>query len=88
MIHVLLNAEIDGEKLPFQDVVANAMLLVQAGLETTASAMSFAFHYLGTHPAELDRLIREPDILPKAIEEFIRFAGSIHGIPRPCRQGR
>ena len=40
MIHVLLNAEIDGEKLPFQDVVANAMLLVQAGLETTASAMS------------------------------------------------
>ena len=82
MIHVLLNAEIDGEKLPFQDVVANAMLLVQAGLETTASAMSFAFHYLGTHPAERDRLIREPDILPKAIEEFIRFAGSIHGIPR------
>ena len=57
MIDVLLNAEIDGEKLPFQDVVANAMLLVQAGLETTASAMSFAFHYLATHPEERDRLI-------------------------------
>ena len=82
MIDVLLNAEIDGEKLPFQDVVANAMLLVQAGLETTASAMSFAFHYLGTHPAERDRLIHEPEILPRAVEEFIRFAGSIHGIPR------
>jgi cytochrome P450 len=82
MIDVLLNAEIDGEKLPFQDVVANAMLLVQAGLETTASAMSFAFHYLGTHPAERDRLIREPEILSRAVEEFIRFAGSIHGIPR------
>lgn len=82
MIDVLLNAEIDDEKLPFGDVVANAMLLVQAGLETTASAMSFAFHYLGTHPAERDRLIREPEILPRAVEEFIRFAGSIHGIPR------
>ena len=82
MIDVLLNAEIDGEKLPFQDVVANGMLLVQAGLETTASAMSFAFHYLGTHPAERDRLIREPENLPRAVEEFIRFAGSIHGIPR------
>ena len=33
------------------------MLLVQAGLETTASAMSFAFHYLATHPEERDRLI-------------------------------
>jgi cytochrome P450 len=86
MIDVLLNAEIDGEKLPFQDVVANAMLLVQAGLETTASAMSFAFHYLGTHPEERDRLIREPEILPRAVEEFIRFAGSIHGIPRTVKQ--
>src|SRR5439155_108755 len=82
MIDVLLTADIDGEKLPFQDVVANAMLLVQAGLETTASAMSFAFHYLATHPEERDRLIAQPEILPRAVEEFIRFAGSIHGLHR------
>jgi cytochrome P450 len=82
MIDVLLAAEIDGDKLAFVDVVSNAMLLVQAGLETTASAMSFAFHYLGTHPDERERLILEPDIMPRAIEELIRFGGSIHGIPR------
>jgi len=58
------------------------MLLVQAGLETTASAMSFAFHYLATHAEERDRLTSEPEILPRAVEEFIRFAGSIHGLPR------
>ncbi len=86
MIDVLLNAEIDGEKLEFGDIVGNAMLLVQAGLETTASAMSFAFHYLATHPDERDRLITEPEILPKAVEEFIRFGGSIHGIPRTVAQ--
>jgi cytochrome P450 len=86
MIDVLLNAEIDGERLPFGDVVANAMLLVQAGLETTASAMSFAFHYLATHSGERDRLIREPEIMPRAVEEFIRFGGSIHGIPRTVTQ--
>jgi cytochrome P450 len=82
MIDVLLTAEIDGEKLAFGDIVSNAMLLVQAGLETTASAMSFAFHFLATHSEERDRLVREPEILPRAVEEFIRFAGSIHGIPR------
>ena len=82
MIDVLLSAEIDGEKLSFPDVVSNAMLLVQAGLETTASAMSFAYHYLATNPAERDRLIEEPELLARAVEEFIRFAGSIHGIPR------
>lgn len=82
MIDVLINAEIDGEKLAFQDVVGNAMLLVQAGLETTANAMSSAFHFLAQHPHERERLIREPEIMPYAVEEFIRFTGSIHGIPR------
>jgi cytochrome P450 len=82
MIDVLLGAEIDGEKLPFNDIVTNAMLLVQAGLETTASAMSFAFHYLATHSADRDRLVDDSGLLPRAVEEFIRFAGSIHGLPR------
>lgn len=82
VIDVLLNAEIEGERLQFGDIVGNAMLLVQAGLETTASAMSFAFHYLATHPEERDRLIDDPESLPRAIEEFLRYSGSIHGIPR------
>lgn len=86
MIDVLLNAEIDGEKLQFGDIVGNAMLLVQAGLETTASAMSFAFHYLATHPEERDRLIDHPELRPRAIEEFLRYSGSIHGIPRTVTQ--
>ena len=82
MIDVLLSAEIDGVELGFDSVVSNAVLLVQAGLETTSSAMSFALHYLGTHPTDRDRLIRQPEIMATAVEEFVRFAGSIHGIPR------
>jgi cytochrome P450 len=82
LIDVLLAAEIDGEKLSFDDAVANALLLVQAGLETTSSAMSFAFFYLGTHASERDRLVREPELMPTAVEEFIRFAGSVHGLHR------
>lgn len=82
LIDVLLAAEIDGEKLSFDDAVANALLLVQAGLETTSSAMSFAFFYLGTHASERDRLVGEAELMPTAIEEFIRFAGSVHGLHR------
>lgn len=82
LIDALLDAEIEGEKLRFDDVVANVMLLVQAGLETTSSAMSFAFFYLGSHASERDRLVRDRELMPTAIEEFIRFAGSIHGLNR------
>ncbi|WNG86673.1 cytochrome P450 [Mycobacterium sp. ITM-2016-00317] len=82
MVDVLLSAEIDGEKLTFEDIVANAMLLVQAGLETTASAMSFAFHHFAAHPEDRQRILSEPDLLPRAVEELIRYAGSIHGLHR------
>jgi cytochrome P450 len=82
LIDVLLAAEIDGEKMSFDDVVANVLLLVQAGLETTSSAMSFAFFYLGTHASERDRLVRDAELMPTAVEEFIRFAGSVHGLHR------
>ncbi|MBX7449887.1 cytochrome P450 [Mycolicibacterium sp. 3033] len=86
MIDVLLHAEIDGRPLPFTDIVGNAMLLVQAGLETTANATSFAFHHLATHPGDRDRLVADPMLVPRAVEEFIRFAGSIHGLNRTvCR---
>jgi cytochrome P450 len=82
LIGVLLGAELDGEKISFDDVVANVLLLVQAGLETTSSAMSFAFFYLGTHESERDRLVRDAALMPTAVEEFIRYAGSVHGLHR------
>jgi cytochrome P450 len=82
LIDVLLGAELDGEKISFDDVVANVILLVQAGLETTSSAMSFAFFYLGTNASERDRLVHDAALTPTAVEEFIRFAGSIHGLHR------
>ena len=82
MVDVLLAATIDGEPLSFDAIVANAILLVQAGLETTSSAMSFAFHYLGIHTDQRDELVQNPDLFPTAVEEFIRFGGSVHGLQR------
>jgi len=82
LIDALFAAEIDGEQFPFEDAVANVMLFVQAGLDTTSNATSFAFHYFGLHPDERDRFIGRPELLPTAVEEFIRYGGSVHGIHR------
>ena len=87
MVDVLLGATIDGEPLSFDAIVANANLLVQAGLETTSSAMSFAFHYLGTHTNQRDQLVHNPDLIPSAVEEFVRFGGSVHGLQRRVAEG-
>jgi len=82
LVDVLLGAEIDGEKISFDDVVANVMLLVQAGLETTSSAMSTALYHLGTNVHDRDRLASEAGLMSTAIEEFIRYSGSVHGLHR------
>jgi cytochrome P450 len=46
--------------------------LVAGGLDTTTSLVSWALHHLGTHPDDRRRLIAEPDLMPSAVEEFLR----------------
>jgi cytochrome P450 len=82
VVDVLISAELDGERLPFEQILANAVLLIIAGLETTSKALSVAYYFLGTHSEERDRLAQDPSLIPAAIEEFVRYSGSVHGLPR------
>src|ERR1700730_14165755 len=52
VVDMLLTGEVDGEPLVFKEVLANAHLLILAGLETTSNALSVAYHFLGTHVSE------------------------------------
>lgn len=54
-------------------VVGIANLLVVAGIDTTWSSIGSALWHLGTNPGDLARLRAEPELLPTAIEEFLRF---------------
>jgi cytochrome P450 len=78
----LLNARVDGEPLAFEKIVANAFLLVIAGLETTSNALTNAFVWMAEHPDQRERLRADPTMIPKAVEEFVRHTGSVHGLPR------
>jgi cytochrome P450 len=78
----LLTTKIDGEDFPFDKIVANAVVLVAAGLETTSNALTNAYAWLGEHPAERDRLAADPSMIPTAVEELIRYTGSVHGLGR------
>jgi cytochrome P450 len=66
------NAELDGTPLTEEMAVGMAYLLVVAGIDTTWSALGTAIWHLGTHPADLQRLVDDPGVLPSAVEEFLR----------------
>lgn len=73
MITFLMNSEIDGERLEGQALIATAMLVLIAGLDTTWNAMSSAMLHLATHPEDRRRLVAEPELIPTAVEELLRF---------------
>ncbi|MDT7546600.1 MAG: hypothetical protein QOE99_2710 [Actinomycetota bacterium] len=55
----LMDAEVDGERLPAEAVRDEAMTLLMAGHETTANLLTWAWHLLSRHPEAADRLRRE-----------------------------
>lgn len=58
--------------------------LLIAGHETTASQLTNLLYVLLTHPPHWNHLLQQPDILPTAIEELLRFVplGATNGMPR------
>jgi hypothetical protein len=69
----LLNAEINGEKLAVEHVFGTMALILVAGIDTTWGAIGASLWHLAQNPKDLARLVNEPDLMPVAVEEFLRF---------------
>jgi cytochrome P450 len=68
----LLEAELDGNKLQLDHVRGTMVLLMIAGIDTTWSAIGASLWHLAQHPGDLRRVATEPDLMPSAVEEFLR----------------
>jgi len=68
----LLNAEIAGQPLLPEHVFGTMVLLVVAGIDTTWSAIGSSLWHLANNPEDLARIVADPELLPAAIEEFLR----------------
>lgn len=68
----LLDAELDGEKLDPDHVRGTMVLLMIAGIDTTWSAIGASLWHLAQHPDDRARLAAEPELVPTAMEEFLR----------------
>ncbi len=73
LVSILANARIDGEPLPFENLMSFYNLIVIARNETTRNATSGGLLALIEHPAELDKLRRDPSLAPTAVEEILRW---------------
>lgn len=68
----LIEAEVDGDKLDPFHIGGTVALLLLAGIDTTWSAIGSSIWHLAGTPADRERLVSEPDLLPTAMEELLR----------------
>jgi cytochrome P450 len=54
-------------------------VLVLAGLDTTRATLGYLFWHLATHPEQRRRLVAEPELIPSAVEEALRFYPIVFG---------
>lgn len=83
LVSVLVNGEMsDGIPLSERDFHTNFLLLVVAGNETTRHTITHTMRNLIQHPDQLALLQENPDMIPWAVEEFLRYASPVYHFRR------
>ncbi|MCC9308190.1 cytochrome P450 [Kitasatospora sp. RB6PN24] len=73
LISAMVKASDEEDKLSEQELIELASVLLIAGHETVSSQLIDSLYVLLTHPDQLGLLQRQPDLLPGAVEELMRY---------------
>ena len=86
IVSVLANSELDGGPVPLENLLAFFNLIVVAGNETTRNATSGGLLALIENPGELAKLKRQPELIPTAVEEIVRWTTPVIQFCRTATQ--
>ncbi|HEY3885117.1 MAG TPA: cytochrome P450 [Vicinamibacterales bacterium] len=77
LLSALIDASDEEDRLSEEELLATCILLFWAGHETTVNLLGNGVLTLLRHPAELGRLRRDPELVPSAVEEMLRFESPV-----------
>ena len=82
LISALVAAHDDAEAMNADELLAFVLLLLLAGNETTTNLIGNGMLALGRDPAQMNMLRQTPELMPRAIEEILRFDGPVQSTIR------
>ena len=82
LMTALVQAEVDGEYLSEEELLGFCLLLLVAGHETTTNLLSNSAVVLAQHPDVRQQLADDPELVPAAVEELLRFDSPVQGLAR------
>ncbi|AKK30526.1 cytochrome P450 [Mycobacterium sp. EPa45] len=86
LLSILAAAEVDGERLTDEDLLNFSFLLLVAGNETTRNLIALGTLALIEHPDQFALLRANPELLPTAVEEMLRFTSPVTHMARQATQ--
>lgn len=82
LIATLAEAEANGEHLSMDELLANVLLLLNAGNETTTILLVNTMHELLLRPDVMERLRGDRSLIPAALEEVLRYRSPVQFLGR------
>jgi len=82
LISVLVEARDQAEALTEEELIITLVLLLLAGNETTTNLIGNGMLALGRNPTQLARLRNDPSLMPRAIEEMLRYDCPVQSLLR------
>ena len=86
LLSILAAAEVDGERLTDADLLNFSFLLLVAGNETTRNLIALGTQALLNHPDQFALLRSNPELLPLAVEEMLRFTSPVTHMAREATE--
>lgn len=86
LINALLTAEVDGDRLTEEEIIANCIVTMVGGQETTTNLIGNGMLTLLRHPDQLERLRNDLTLVPSAVEELLRYESPSQHTARICPQ--
>jgi cytochrome P450 len=86
LLSKIVHATIDGRHLDEAELLGISHLLLLGGLDTVTATLDCMVAHLATHPEQRQRLVEDPGLVPRAIEELLRWLTPVMVIPRAAAE--
>ncbi len=82
LFSVLVNAEVEGSRMSDDEIVFETLLILIGGDETTRHTLSGGTEQLLRHQDQWRQAVADPELLPSAIEEMLRWTSPVKNMCR------
>jgi cytochrome P450 len=82
LLSALIAAEAEGDRLSHEEMVSLCEAVLMAGTDTTRNQLGCSMFLFANHPDQWDLLRERPELAPRAVEETMRFLGTVRSTAR------